>query len=257
MAGFGIYGAGGRMGRLLIDYLALNAEHTLSSVLVRKGIDLSLPPETLVTNDPRAFLESAEVVVDFSSPKGTEALLETAIAGVKPKALVVGTTGLDPHQQNLLKDAAEKLPVLYATNMSLGIALLNKLVFEASKALADFDIEILEMHHRFKKDAPSGTALALAATAAKARDADLDSVRVSGRNGAIGERSSSEIGVMSLRGGDLVGEHTVGFYGDGEFIRIAHVATNRTTFAAGAVKAGSWLLRQPNGLYSIQDYFQL
>ncbi|MDR2151695.1 MAG: 4-hydroxy-tetrahydrodipicolinate reductase [Helicobacteraceae bacterium] len=256
MARFGIYGANGRMGRLLSTCLSQHAEHTLSSVFVRKELDFALPPQTLVTNDLRAFLNEAEVAVDFTSPSGTEALLEAALNGKSPP-LVVGATGLDSHQQNLLKQAAEKTPILYATNMSLGIALLDNLVYTAAKALKDFDVEIVDIHHNRKKDAPSGTALSLASSAAKAREVELDKAMVSGRNGAIGERSKDEIGVFSLRGGDLVGEHTVGFYGEGEYIRLQHVATSRSTFAIGAIKAGAWLIGRPNGLYSIRDYFQL
>jgi 4-hydroxy-tetrahydrodipicolinate reductase len=255
MGTFGIYGATGRVGRLLSEHL-INTKEELSSVYVRKELDFSLPASTMVTNDVGTFLKSCEVVIDFTSPEGTQLLLEQAMAG-QPKALVIGTTGLEAHQQNLMKEAAETMPILYATNMSLGVALLNKLVYMAAQAVPDFDIEITEMHHRHKKDAPSGTALTLSATAAKARELELDKVRVSGRNGSIGERSSDEIGVMALRGGDVVGEHTVGFYGDGEHIRLTHTATNRSTFAVGAIKAGKWLIKQPPGLYSIQDYFQL
>ncbi|MDR1911335.1 MAG: 4-hydroxy-tetrahydrodipicolinate reductase [Helicobacteraceae bacterium] len=256
MARFGIYGASGRMGKLLSTYLAQHPDHSLASVFARKELDFSLPPQTLATNDIGAFLNDAEVVVDFTSPNGTEALLEAALEG-RFRPLVIGVTGLNSHQQNLMKQVAEKTPVLYATNMSLGIALLNKLVFSAAKALEDFDVEITELHHKHKKDAPSGTALTLAASVAKAREIELEKAMVSGRNGAIGERSKGEIGVLSLRGGDIVGEHTVGFYGEGEYIRLSHAATSRATFAAGAIKAGNWLLSQPSGLYSIQDYFRL
>ncbi|MDR1452101.1 MAG: 4-hydroxy-tetrahydrodipicolinate reductase [Helicobacteraceae bacterium] len=256
MARFGIYGANGRMGKLLSDYLSRREDHTLSTVFVRKELSFSPPPQTLVTNDLRAFLNDAEIAVDFSAPGGTETLLE-AVLGGKRRALVIGTTGLNSHQQNLLKQAAENAPILYATNMSLGIALLDNLVFIASKALRDFDVEITEMHHNRKKDAPSGTALTLAASVAKARETELDKTMVSGRNGAIGERSPDEIGVLSLRGGDIVGEHTIGFYGEGEYIRLSHTATSRSAFAVSAIKAGAWLLAQPNGLYSIKDYFQL
>ena len=255
MGTFGIYGASGRVGRLLSEHL-ISTQAELSSVYVRKELDFSLPPSTLVTNDIATFLKSCEVVIDFTSPEGTEQLLEKALAGI-PKPLVIGTTGLEAHQQNLMKEAASKMPILYATNMSLGVALLNKLVYMAAQALPDFDIEIVEMHHRHKKDAPSGTALTLSSTAAKARELELDQVRISGRNGQIGARSADEIGVMALRGGDVVGEHTVGFYGDGEHIRLTHTATSRATFAVGAIKAGAWLASQPAGLYSIQDYFQL
>jgi len=145
------------------------------------------------------------------------------------------------------------MPILYATNMSLGVAILNKLAYLASKALRDFDIEIVEMHHRYKKDAPSGTALTLAEAAANARDLEVDKVRVSGRDGNIGERSKDEIAVMALRGGDIVGEHTIGFYNDGEFLRINHTATSRSTFAKGAIKAAKWLANKEPKLYNITD----
>jgi 4-hydroxy-tetrahydrodipicolinate reductase len=137
--------------------------------------------------------------------------------------------------------------------MSLGVAMLNQLVATASKSLREFDIEIVEMHHRHKKDAPSGTALTLAESAAKARDFNLDDVRISGRDGNIGARTKDEISVMALRGGDIVGRHTVGFYNDGEFIELNHTATSRDTFAKGALHAGEWLLNQEAGLYDIKD----
>ncbi|MCW8954563.1 MAG: 4-hydroxy-tetrahydrodipicolinate reductase, partial [Sulfurimonas sp.] len=174
-----------------------------------------------------------------------------------PKPLVVGTTGLSPHQLNLLKQASENMPVLYATNMSLGVALLNKLVHQASAALDGFDIEIVEMHHKHKKDAPSGTALTLGESAAAGRGLDLNKVRVSGRDGNIGERTEDEISVMALRGGDIVGRHTVGFYNDGEFIELNHTATSRNTFSKGAIRAASWLADKKAGLYSISDCLEL
>ncbi|HHH72448.1 MAG TPA: 4-hydroxy-tetrahydrodipicolinate reductase, partial [Sulfuricurvum sp.] len=152
-----------------------------------------------------------------------------------------------------LKELSALAPVLYATNMSLGVAMLNKLVNLASKTLEGFDIEIVEMHHRHKKDAPSGTALTLAESAAAGRGLDLDKVRISGRNGNIGERSADEIAVMALRGGDIVGRHTVGFYNDGEFVELNHTATSRNTFSKGAIRAAKWLNTQQNGLYSIAD----
>lgn len=252
----GVFGAGGRVGRLLVENLEKNAKTSLSSVYAQGELDFSLPAETLVTNSMESFLQSSEMVIDFTAPEGTEELLVTAIEKC-PRPLVIGTTGLNSHQQNLLKEAGAKMPVLYSTNMSLGVAMLNRLVYMASKALEDFDIEITEMHHRYKKDAPSGTALTLAESAACARELSLDDVRVSGRDGMIGERKKDEISVMALRGGDIVGEHVVGFYNDGEYIRLQHTATSRGTFAIGAIKAGIWLVNQENGLYSIQDFLQV
>lgn len=174
-----------------------------------------------------------------------------------PTPIVIGTTGLDAHQMNLLKMASESMPILYATNMSLGVALLNKLVHTAAKTLEGFDIEIVEQHHRHKKDAPSGTALTLAHSAAAGRNLDLDAVRVSGREGNIGERSRDEIAVMALRGGDIVGRHTVGFYNDGEFVELHHTATSRNTFSKGAIRAAKWLVGKGNGLYTIADCLEL
>jgi len=251
----GIFGAGGRVGKLLIEDLKQESEISLGSVYVRNELNFSVAPSVLVTNDIVTLLKSSDVIIDFSLPEATQVLLEKAI--LNPKPLVIGTTGLDAHQMNLLKNASESMPILYATNMSLGVALLNQLVYMASKTLDGFDIEIVEQHHRHKKDAPSGTALTLAESAAKGRDLDLDTVRVSGRNGNIGARTKDEIAVMALRGGDIVGRHTVGFYNDGEFIELHHTATTRNTFSKGAIRAAKWLAGKPNGLYSINDCLDL
>lgn len=251
----GVFGAGGRVGKLLIEDLKQEKEISLGTVYVRNELDFSVAPSVLVTNDIVTLLNSSDVIIDFSLPEATQLLLEKAV--LHPKPLVIGTTGLDAHQMNLLKNASESMPILYATNMSLGVALLNQLVYMASKTLDGFDIEIVEQHHRHKKDAPSGTALTLAESAARGRDLDLDTVRVSGRNGNIGARTKDEIAVMALRGGDIVGRHTVGFYNDGEFIELHHTATTRNTFSKGAIRAAKWLAGKPNGLYSINDCLEL
>ncbi len=251
----GVFGASGRVGRLLIEDLKTTDEMDLSTVFVRNTLDFSIDPSVLVTSDMQAFLHACDIIIDFSLPEACETLLEEAMK--TPKPLVIGTTGLNTHQLNLLKSASEMMPILYATNMSLGVALLNKLVYQASAALKDFDIEIVEMHHRHKKDAPSGTALTLSESAATARGLDLDKVRTSGRDGNIGERSKDEIAVMALRGGDIVGRHTVGFYNDGEFIELNHTATSRNTFSKGALRAGKWLANKEPGLYSISDCLEL
>jgi len=251
----GVFGAGGRVGKLLIEDLRHESEISLGAVYVRNELNFSIDPSVLVTNDMATLLKGSDVVIDFSLPEATQVLLERAIE--HPKPLVIGTTGLDTHQMNLLKTASESMPILYATNMSLGVALLNQLVHMAAKTLDGFDIEIVEQHHRHKKDAPSGTALTLAHSAAAGRNLDLDAVRVSGRNGNIGERTKDEIAVMALRGGDIVGRHTVGFYNDGEFIELHHTATTRNTFSKGAIRAAKWLAGKPNGLYSIQDCLEL
>jgi 4-hydroxy-tetrahydrodipicolinate reductase len=251
----GVFGASGRVGKLLLENLKETSQMSLSSVYVRNSLDFAIDPSVLVTSDMKSFLQASDVIIDFSLPDACEELLEASIES--PKPLVIGTTGLNTHQLNLLKDASEIMPVLYATNMSLGVALLNKLVAQASAALEGFDIEIVEMHHKHKKDAPSGTALTLGESAASARGLDLDKVRVSGRDGNIGERTQDEISVMALRGGDIVGRHTVGFYNDGEFIELNHTATSRSTFSKGAIRAAKWLVSQEKGLYSISDCLEV
>lgn len=253
MVKIGILGSTGRVGSLLIDDLSNNEFACIGAVHVYDEIKKQLPASTVVTNDMKTLLESCDAVIDFSAPVATQTLLECIIENDIRKPLVIATTGFNKHQQNLLLEASNKTPILYATNMSLGVAVLNKLVALASKALRDFDIEIVEQHHRHKVDSPSGTALTLAHSAANARDLDLDTVRVSGRDGNIGARTKDEIAVMALRGGDIVGRHTVGLYNDGEFIELNHTATARNTFSKGAIKAALWLVHQENGLYSIND----
>ena len=251
MINVGIHGSTGRVGRLLIDNLVKDKDARPYALHAIEEFSFTAPKETIVTDDVIILLQKSNVVIDFTIAMGTETLLESALK--QPTPLVIGTTGLNEHQQNLLKEAANNMPILYSTNMSLGVAVLNRLVELASKSLSDFDIEIVEQHHRFKKDAPSGTALTLGEHAARGRGLNLDDVRVSGRNGLIGERSKDEIAIMALRGGDIVGRHTVGFYNDGEFIEMNHTATSRDTFAKGAIKAAKWIINQPNGLYTISD----
>lgn len=251
----GVFGANGRVGKLILEDLKNTPDISLSSVYVRSSLDFAIDPSVLVTSNMKSFLNACDIVIDFSLPEACEVLLESAIQ--TPKPLVIGTTGLSAHQLNLLKEASENMPVLYATNMSLGVALLNKLVYQASAALEGFDIEIVEMHHKHKKDAPSGTALTLSKSAAAGRGLDIDKVRISGRDGNIGERTKDEIAVMALRGGDIVGRHTVGFYNDGEFIELNHTATSRNTFSKGSIKAAKWLADKEAGLYSISDCLEL
>jgi 4-hydroxy-tetrahydrodipicolinate reductase len=247
----GVYGATGRVGRLIVDLIHQDDGLELGSVFFKGDLDFSLDPSVLISKDVNAFLEACDIVIDFSLPEATETLLEAALK--HPRPLVIGTTGLIPHQQNLMVEAATKMPILYATNMSMGVAVLNNLVAKASKTLREYDIEITEMHHRYKVDAPSGTALTLAHSAANARELNLADVMTNGRSGNIGERTKDEIAVMALRGGDIVGQHTVGLYNDGEFIQLHHTATNRNTFAKGAINAAKWLISQPNGQYTIND----
>ena len=247
----GIVGSTGRVGSLLIENLKDDEIANLSAVHVFDDLKRELPSGVLVTNSMDELLKNCDLVIDFSAPVATEELLEAALKNHTP--LVIATTGFNKHQQNLLSEAAREMPLLYASNMSVGIALLKQLVEKVSATLEDFDIEIVEQHHRHKVDAPSGTALTLGEFAAKGRGLDLDAVRVSGRDGQIGARTKDEIAVMALRGGDIVGRHTVGFYNDGEFLELNHTATSRDTFSKGAIRAAKWLISQEKGLYSIND----
>jgi 4-hydroxy-tetrahydrodipicolinate reductase len=249
----GILGSTGRVGSLLIDDLENDEQARVGAVHVFDTLKKQVPEDTVITNDMEKFIEASDVIIDFSAPVATESLLETTMKIGSKTPLVIATTGFNEHQKNLLLEASKQTAILYATNMSLGVAVLNKLVALASKTLADFDCEIVEQHHRHKVDSPSGTALTLAEHAAEARGLDLDNVRISGRDGVIGARTKDEIGVMSLRGGDIVGRHTAGFYNDGEFIELNHTATARNTFSRGAIKVAKWIVDQDTGLYSIND----
>ena len=251
MAKVGILGSTGRMGEHLIKNVLETEGLELSVLHVFDELKTAVPETTLVTNDMKTFLENCDVVIDFSAPVATQSLLENALEN--PTPLVIATTGFNEHQQNLLAEASKEMAVLYSSNMSAGIALLKQLVEQVSATLKDFDIEIVEQHHRHKVDSPSGTALTLGEFAAKGRGLDLDAVRISGRDGQIGARTKDEIAVMALRGGDIVGRHTVGFYNDGEFLELNHTATSRETFSKGAIRAATWLVDKESGLYSIND----
>ena len=247
---YGIVGATGRVGQILVNIIK-NSDDCLGAVMFEGKQTIEFEPETVITNDAKTLLENCDVVIDFSAPVATQKLLEAAIE--TPKPLVIATTGLNDHQKNLMVEVSQKTPVLYASNMSLGVAILNKLVSMVSEKLKDFDIEIVEQHHHFKVDAPSGTALTLAESCAKARGLNLKEVMVTGRSGHVGARTKNEIGVFALRGGDVVGRHTVGFYNEGEFLELNHTATSRETFARGAIKVSKWIVNQKEGLYSIND----
>ena len=247
---YGILGATGRVGQILVNIIK-NSDDSLGAVMFEGKQTINVDKDTVITNDAKVLLENCDIVIDFSAPKATEMLLEEAIN--LPKPLVIATTGLNDHQKNLMIEASKKTPILYATNMSLGVAILNKLVSIVSEKLRDFDIEIVEQHHRYKVDAPSGTALTLAENCAKARGLNLKEVIVTGRSGHVGPRKKDEIGVFAIRGGDVVGRHTVGFYNEGEFLELNHTATSRETFARGAIKVSKWLIDKKPGLYSIND----
>jgi 4-hydroxy-tetrahydrodipicolinate reductase len=254
--GIAVCGATGRMGREVLR-LCLEAEDlTLVGACAgpddpRLGEDAGLlagvqTSGVAVTDDVAAALLGAQVVVDFSLPAGFDRLVR--LAARQGVAVVSGTTGL--RDDAALADAASKIPVLWAPNMSLGIQVLSELVAEAARKLGPaFDIEITEVHHRKKVDAPSGTALRLAEAAQAVRP--LRSV--TGRQGNVGAREEDEIGVFGLRGGDVIGDHSVFFLGLGERLELTHRATNRELFAQGALRAARWIAGRPAGRYSLAD----
>ena len=251
MVKIGIHGASGKMGRMIIECLKNEPGAKLSAAYTIEPLDFALPQGVILTDKFDELFANCDVVIDFTIKDGAINLLN--YARTNPKPLVIGTTGLGEDGANLLKLASAAMPILYATNMSLGVAVLNRLAALASKALREFDAEIVEQHHRHKKDAPSGTALTLGERVAAARGLNLKEVLVTGRDGLVGARSKDEIAILAVRGGDVVGRHTVGFYNEGEFIELNHTATSRATFAKGAIKAAIWVAGQSSGLYGIDD----
>jgi len=207
--------------------------------------------ERLESNLPRG-----DVLIEFTAHEASLRHVELAVQ--HSKALVLGTTGLDSAQQATLERAARKIPIVYAPNMSVGVNLLFKVLGDVARVLGDsFDVEIVEAHHRHKKDAPSGTAKKMAQVIAEALGRDLEGVAVPGRSGMVGERRTEEIGIFAVRGGDIVGDHTVIFAGLGERIEITHRAHSRDTFARGAVRAAKWVVGRVPGLYDMMDVLGL
>ena len=239
------------MGRMIIECLKNEPNAKLSAAYTIEPLDFALPDGVVLADKFDELFANCDVVIDFTIKDGAINLLN--YARTDPKPLVIGTTGLGEDGASLLKLASAAMPILYATNMSLGVAVLNRLAALASKALREFDAEIVEQHHRHKKDAPSGTALTLGERVAAARGLNLKDVLVTGRDGLVGARSKDEIAILAVRGGDVVGRHTVGFYNEGEFIELNHTATSRATFAKGAIKAAIWVAGQQSGLYGIDD----
>ena len=231
MTAITIFGAGGRMGRAIAEIVAARE-------------DVTIVPE------------GADVFVDFSAPAALESNLFAAKAASKP--ILIGTTGLTDAQQRLIDEAAAKIAVLQAANTSLGVNLLAHLVREAAARLGpEWDIEIVEMHHRHKADAPSGTALLLGRAAAEARGVNLEEVSDRGRDGITGPRQEGRIGFAALRGGSVAGEHQVIFAGEGERLELGHRAESRSIFAHGAVQAALWLKNKPAGRYTMADVLGL
>ncbi len=216
-----------------------------------------LEPATTVTathdvgQDIAAALASADCAIDFSFHGFTPELLATAVAQGKP--LVIGTTGHTAEEKAAIAEAAKSIPVVFASNYSVGVNTLFWLTRKATAILRDYDIEIVEMHHHHKLDAPSGTARTLAEVVCEETGMDYEDDVMHGRNGLVGARPQRQIGMHSLRGGDVVGDHTVIYATDGERVELTHKASSRMTFAKGAVRAALWLADKPAGLYSMQD----
>lgn len=242
MASIGIIGSAGRMGQAIAALLA-DSGHSLAG-----GVDQG--------QDAASLADRSEVLVDFSTPAALDANLHAAVGAGIP--IVIGTTGLGERHHAAIDGAAFAVPVLQTGNTSLGVTLLAHLVSEAAARLGlDWDIEILEMHHRMKVDAPSGTALLLGEAAAFGREIPLATNSERGRDGHTGARSDGAIGFASLRGGTVAGEHSVIFAGTEERLTLTHVAENRTIFARGAIRAAEWLIGKPAGRYTMKDVLGL
>ena len=260
-------GASGKMGGRIISLMQDKATGLrLAAAVDKKGLPavgrdageiagcghLGIP----IVHPIDVALPLGDVVIDFTEPSGTMGILpEVARAR---KAIVIGTTGFSKKETDRIRDFAKRIPCVLSPNMSVGVNLIFKLLADAARVTGDdYDIEIVEVHHRFKKDAPSGTALKMAHVLAETLKRDLDKVGVYSRKGVIGERKKFEIGIQSLRAGDVVGEHTVIFAGPGERIEITHRAHSRDNFARGALLAARWIVGRPPGLYDMQDVLGL
>ena len=262
----GVTGVTGRMGRMLVHQILETPGVRLSGGLVRAGnaadgqdigsLCQMEPLQVAAGSSPDTLFAGSDVVIDFTLPGAVPAHAAAATDAGTP--WIVGTTGLGEAEQAALQAAAGNVPVVFAPNMSLGVNLLFVLVGQVAQALDDsFDIEIVEMHHNRKIDAPSGTALGLGQAAARGRGIDFQENAVLSREGHTGARSRGDIGFAALRGGDVIGEHTVVFAGAGERVEIAHKAAGRQIYAAGAVRAARWAVGRPPGLYSMIDVLGL
>jgi 4-hydroxy-tetrahydrodipicolinate reductase len=261
-----VAGAAGRMGCRLVALTKDSTALTLAGAIEGKGHSAvgNDAGETagcgrtgiLITDDLSSLLDRGEVVVDFSAPEATLHHLRTV--ALRKRAMVIGTTGFSVSQLEELKSLAGQVPCVLSPNMSVGVNLICKVISEMAKTLGDeYDIEVIEAHHRLKKDAPSGTALKIAEVLAEAVNRDLDQVGVYARKGLIGERRKGEIGIQTVRAGDIVGDHTILFGGIGERIEVTHRASSRDTFAGGALRAARWVVRQQPGLYDMMDVLGL
>jgi 4-hydroxy-tetrahydrodipicolinate reductase len=260
-----VAGGSGRMGRALIEAIVQSSDFRLKAALEVPGSPflgkdagelVGAPCGVRISADLEGALEGCDVLVDFTRPDGTLAHVELCRAqGIR---MVIGTTGFQPAQKALIAEAAKKIAIVMAPNMSVGVNLAFKLAELAAKVLDEgYDIEIIEAHHRHKVDAPSGTALRLGEVIAAALGRDLAKEAVYGREGVTGERKPSTIGFATVRGGDIVGDHTALFAGIGERVEITHKAASRATFALGALRAARYLAGKKSGLYDMQDVLGL
>ena len=260
-----IAGAGGRMGRMLLEAAASQPdvaicgalEHAASPLLGCDAGELSGNAQGIVVTSDLAFgLANAHVLIDFTRPEGT--LQHLAACRKQSVNMVIGTTGFTVEQKREIEAAAKDIAIVFAANMSLGMNVLGKLVEMATRALhEEYDIEIIEAHHKLKVDAPSGTALMLGEAAAKSMGKSLDQIGIFDRHGVIGERKPGTIGFSTIRGGDIIGDHTVMYAGDGERIEITHRSSSRATYAQGAMRAARFLLGRKSGLFDMQDVLRL
>ena len=253
-----IAGAAGRMGQMLIREIERTPGASLAAALEHAGSP-ALGGETggvKITADPAVAIGAANVLIDFTVPAAT--VVHAQVCADKGVSMVIGTTGLDPDQTAAIHAAAKKVPILWAANMSLGVNILLALIEKTASMLDPaYDIEIVEMHHRHKIDAPSGTALALGRAAAAGRKVKLEDVWRKSRDGHTGARPAGEIGFATLRGGEEVGVHTVMFAAAGERLELSHRSFSRETYASGAVRAALWLEGRKPGLYGMKDVLGL
>lgn len=260
-----IAGASGRMGRALIDAVTAAPDATLVAALDRPesaligqeaGQMLGLNTGVKISSEVATGVKGATTFIDFTQPEGTlEHLTLCRAAGV---AMVIGTTGFDAAGKAAIEAAAKDIPIVFAPNMSVGVNLVFKLLDMAARVLNEgFDIEIIEAHHRHKVDAPSGTALRMGEVIAQALGRDLSQCAVYGREGVTGERDSSTIGFATVRGGDIVGDHTALFAGTGDRVEITHKSSSRMTYALGSLRAARFLATHRNGLFDMQDVLGL
>jgi len=262
----GVVGCAGRMGRLLVAQAhaaegcrVVAGSEAPGSPLVGKDVGELAGVGALhvkVAGEAGPVFEAADVVLDLTVPAAS--IAHARLAAERGRALVLGTTGLDAGQADAVRAAARRAPIVWAANFSLGVNLLASLVEETARVLGeDFDIEVLEMHHRHKVDAPSGTALALGQAAARGRRVDLAAKSQRVRDGHTGPRRAGDIGFASLRGGDVAGEHSVLFAGPAERIELTHRAGSRQIYARGVIRAARWIAAKPPGLYDMADVLAL